>query len=276
MPAYSAFVLALFVAHFLEAFVCQAQGTPEQFEVVSVKINNQADGQRGIAVDPGRFTTIGVPLVDLIRYAYGFNSLATQAQVTGGPSWIGTTRFDIVATANGQPSLGMLKSLLQDRFKVVAHIESQERSIYTLTSDKVGRLGPKIHASTSTCEGPGLTQAPTSAPGNKRCGVFGRPGAYSGDGASMVQLARALGNFPVVGRVVVDRTGLNGVYDWTLEWTPSFNNGPANGTIVANPEAEAGVSLFTALREQLGLRLDSGRAPVDILIIDHAELPTPN
>ena len=254
----------------------RAQDPTETFEVASVKINNQEGGQRGILVDPGRFTATAMPLIDLIRYAYGFNSLATQSQVSGGPSWIGTTRFDIVATANGQPSLGMLKSLLQDRFSVVAHIESQERSIYTLVRDKEARLGPKIHVSTSTCEGPGIPQAQTSAPGKTRCGVVGRPGAYAGEGASMSQMARALGNFPAIGRVVLDATGLGGVYDWTLEWTPSLNNGPVNGTIVTNPDADAGLSIFTALREQLGLRLQSGRAPVDILVIDQAELPTPN
>ena len=92
----------------------------------------------------------------------------------------------------------------------------------------------------------------------------------------MAQLARTLGNFPAVGRAVVDRTGLEGVYDWTLEWTPAFNAAPAGGSPLANPDAAAGVSLFTALREQLGLKLDAQRAPIDVLVVDRAELPTPD
>jgi uncharacterized protein (TIGR03435 family) len=93
----------------------------------------------------------------------------------------------------------------------------------------------------------------------------------------MSQLARALGNFPAIGRVVVDRTALAGVFDWTLEWTPSFNAGPTgNVPPVANPDAIAGVSIFTALREQLGLRLEAQRVPIDMLVVDRAELPAPD
>jgi uncharacterized protein (TIGR03435 family) len=92
----------------------------------------------------------------------------------------------------------------------------------------------------------------------------------------MAQLARTLGNFPAVGRAVVDRTGLEGVYDWTLQWTPAFNAAPGGAAPVANPDAAGEVSLFTALREQLGLKLDAQRAPIDVLVIDRAELPTPD
>jgi len=90
----------------------------------------------------------------------------------------------------------------------------------------------------------------------------------------MSQLARALGNFPAIGRAVVDRTAVTGVFDCTLEWTPSFNAGPtANAPPVANPDAITGVSIFTALHEQLGVKLEAQRAPIDVLIVDRAELP---
>jgi uncharacterized protein (TIGR03435 family) len=93
----------------------------------------------------------------------------------------------------------------------------------------------------------------------------------------MAQIARTLGNFPAIGRVVLDRTGVTGVFDWTLQWTPSFNPGISrDAQPVANPDADAGVSIFSALREQLGLRLDAQRDAVDVLVIERAELPTPD
>jgi uncharacterized protein (TIGR03435 family) len=250
----------------------------ETFEVSSVKVNAQIDGPRGVLVDQGRFTATGQLLSDLVRYAYGFSSLTSQSQVVGGPAWMSTTRFDIVATTKGLPSLTMLKALLQDRFKIVAHVESREMPAYALVVDRADkRLGPAIHVSTSDCVGPGGTAPPTTAAVNRLCAVRGRPGSYTAEGASMAQLARTLGSFPAVGRPVVDRTALDGVYDWTLQWTPSFNTTPAGGGApVANPDASAGVSLFTALREQLGLKLDAQRLPIDVLVIDKAELPAPD
>jgi uncharacterized protein (TIGR03435 family) len=172
----------------------------------------------------------------------------------------------------------MLKALLEDRFKVMTHIESRDGAVYAMLLErKDGRLGPKIHPSTSACEGAGVTLPLTSSPVDRRCGIRGRPGSYRGEGTSMMQLARALGNFPAVGRVVLDRTALVGVFDWTLDWTPSFNPGPSREAApVANPDSDAGESIFSALREQLGLRLEGRRAPIDVLVVDHAELPTPN
>jgi uncharacterized protein (TIGR03435 family) len=271
---------------FIMAILCAPSECPAQtatpaaatFEVASVKANTRVDGPRGILVDPGRFTATGVLLADLIRYAYAFNSLASQSQVIGGPPWIATARFDIVATSKGQPTLTMLKALLQDRFKVVAHVEKRDTSIYALLLERQdGRLGSAIHLSTSTCEGAGVPLPATSLSMANRCGIRGQPGAYTGEGTSMAQLARTLGNFPAVGRVVLDRTGMTGVFDWTLQWTPAFNAGISrDAPVVANPNADAGVSLFTALREQLGLRLEPQRDAVDMLVVERAELPTPD
>ena len=246
----------------------------QTFEVSTVKPNTQPDGPRGIIVDPGRFTATGVLLSDLVRYAWGYSSLTSQTQVVGGPSWMTTARFDIVATTKGTPSLTMLKSLLEDRFKIVAHVESREMPVFALAADRADkRLGPAIHPSTSQCVGPGGTAPPSSAAAQSLCGIRGRPGMYTGEGVNMRQLARTLGNFPAVGRAVVDRTDLGGVYDWTLQWTPSFNSGGAEAA-VKSQDADSGISLFTALREQLGLKLEAQRAPIDIVVIDHAERPT--
>ena len=272
-------VVALVAASWALVGQSRAQTSPPAaaFQVASVKPNTRADGPRDIVVDPGRFAATGAALADLIRYAYGFNSLTSQSQVVGGPSWITTARFDIVATSKGEPTLAMLKTLLEDRFKVVAHVESREAAVYGLrVEQKDGRLGPAIHPATSSCEGAGATP-PTSLATRRRCGIRGRPGSYTGEGQTLAQLARALGNFPVIGRVVLDQTGLTGAFDWTLEWTPSFNSGRDPGASpVANPEADAGVSIFSALREQLGLRLEAQRAAIDVLVIDRAELPTPD
>jgi bla regulator protein blaR1 len=243
----------------------------------SVKANTQPDARPRIVVDPGRFTATGALLSDLVRYAWGFSSLTSQTQVVGGPAWMTTARFDIISTTKGLPSLTMLKALLQDRFKVRAHVESRDTAVYALVMDRADRrLGPAIHMSTSQCVGPGGTAPPTSAAANTLCAVRGRPGAYTAEGVSMAQLSRTLGNFPAVGRAVVDRTGLEGVCDWTLQWTPAFNAAPGGAAPGANPDAATEVSLFTALREQLGLKLDAQRAPIDVLVIDSAELPTPD
>lgn len=247
----------------------------ETFDVSSVKVNTKIDGPRGITVDPGRFTATGALLSDLVRYAWGFSSLTAQSQVIGGPAWMTSTRFDIVATTKGLPSLTMLRALLTDRFKVVAHVESRDTDVYALVLDRSDRrLGPAIHVSTSQCVGPGGTAPPSSAVVTTLCAVRGRPGSYTGEGASMAQLARSLGGMPAVGRPVIDRTGLEGVYDWTLQWTPSFNTVPTGAVPVADADAAAGLSIFSALREQLGLKLNAQRAAIDVLVIDHVELPS--
>jgi uncharacterized protein (TIGR03435 family) len=273
-------VLVTFAASvlLLPAATIAQTASAETFEVASVKVNTQVGGSRGLIVDQGRFVATGQLLSDLVRYAYGFSSLTSQTQVVGGPAWMTTTRFDIIATSKGLPNLTMLKALLEDRFKVLAHVESREMPAYALVLDRAGtRLGPAIRVSTSDCVGPGGTAAPTTATVGRLCGVRGRPGSYTAEGASMAQFARTLGNFPAVGRSVVDRTGLDGVYDWTLQWTPAFNAAPTgDASPVANPDAAAGVSLFTALREQLGLKLEAQRLPVDVLVIDRAELPMPD
>lgn len=269
---------ALSAVAFAALLVPTAAGTQtlsgQTFEVSSVKVNREINGPRGITVDQGRFTAKGQVLSDLMRYAYGFDSLTSQAQVIGGPAWMATTRFDIVATSKGPPNLTMLKMLLQDRFKVEAHVESRDTMVYALVMDRPDkRLGSAMHVSTSDCVGPGGTASPDTVVITRLCGVRGRPGSYSGEGASMAQLARALGNFPAVGRPVVDRTTLDGVYDWTLQWTPTFNNAAGGAAAVANPDPSTGISLFTALREQLGLKLEANRLPIDVLVIDRAELP---
>ena len=244
--------------------------------MASVKLNTRPDGPRDLLVDPGRFTATGVLLVDLIRYAYAFNSPASQSQVTGTAAWVSTTRLDIVATSKGQPTLAMLRALLEERFKVGGTSRSAtRRSTRYFPSVGMADSGPR-YPSTSTSEGAGVRSR------TRRCRrriavVFGASWRVHRRGDEHGAVARTLGNFPAIGRVVIDRTGMAGVFDWALEWTPAFNASVTrDGSPVANPNADAGVSIFSAVREQLGLRLEPGRESVNLLVIEGAELPTPN
>src|SRR5262245_18921888 len=108
---------------------------PARFEAASIKLNANLDAPRRLAVDPRRFTATAIPLVDLIRYAYGVESRASRSQVSGGPAWLATARFDIVATSTGQPTPAMLKSLLDERFAVVAHVERRDAPVDVMRLD---------------------------------------------------------------------------------------------------------------------------------------------
>jgi uncharacterized protein (TIGR03435 family) len=179
----------------------------------------------------------------------------------------------------------MVRTLLEDRFKLAVHDETRELPIYALTLARGnGRLGPKLVRSDVDCDKalaeladslrktgrlpPGPTgQAPP-------CSTGGPPGKFQGNDITMQMFADVLtasvnrargGVSPSVNRVVVDRTGLEGAFDLNLEWTPDE----------MSPDASGG-SIFTALQEQLGLKLEPTRGAVEVLVIDHAELPTPD
>jgi uncharacterized protein (TIGR03435 family) len=172
----------------------------------------------------------------------------------------------------------MLRALLEDRFKLVTHIEKRQAPIYELVlarSDKA--LGPELHKSDVDCAA--LLAAtrvgqpmPQPQPGKILCGITTNTGRISAGAQPISNLARQLSQ--VVQRVVVDRTGLDGVYDLVLTYAPE--RVPAVG---GAPDAGAAVdpnlpSIFTALQEQLGLKLESNRGPIDVLVIDHVEKPT--
>jgi uncharacterized protein (TIGR03435 family) len=265
-------------------------------EVASVRPNKSTE-TRGVRLQPGgRFTAVGIPLRDLIRIAYGLQTLLLPGQIVGGPDWLGSDRFDIVAKAEqdfgpppsegGPPKelLAMLRTLLEDRFKVKVHIETRELPIYALVmarSDR--RLGPQLRSSAGDCVRPGSVPArdnaaPPRAPDATRfCGNIRNnlTGVVSGTGVTMEQWATTLATFPIVSRVVRDRTGLSGEFDLHLEFVPVFLQNPnPDGAPVPNPQANSGANLFTALQEQLGLKLDSQKGPVDVLVIDRAEKPS--
>jgi uncharacterized protein (TIGR03435 family) len=269
-------------------------GSPA-FEVASVRPNKSTEA-RGIRLQPGgRFTALGIPLRDLIRIAYGLQTLLLPGQIVGGPDWLGSDRFDIVAKAEqdfapppegGPPKelLAMLRTLLEDRFRVKVHTEMRELPIYALVMARSDRkMGPQLRSSAGDCVRPGSVPArdnaapPTAPDASRFCGNIRNnlTGVISGTGVTMEQWATTLATFPIVSRVVRDRTGLTGEFDLHLEFVPVFLQNPnPDGAPVPNPEANSGANLFTALQEQLGLKLDSQKGPVDVLVIDRAERPS--
>jgi uncharacterized protein (TIGR03435 family) len=172
----------------------------------------------------------------------------------------------------------MLRNLLEDRFMVKVHTEKREVSIYALVlANKGGKLGRQLQPSDCPHPGAAPTQAPTDSAA--ACGRFSGllTGNQNGHGVTLAQLARALSSCWSIRRPVLDRTGLSGAFDFHIEFTPAFVPAPNPGApMVANPAADSGPNLFTAFREQLGLKLESTRGPVDVLVIDHGEQPTPD
>ena len=258
----------------------QIQDPPRQsFEVASVKPNKSGETTSFLTAKPGGNFAVGnMTLRGLIMYAYGIQGF----QLVGAPDWVATERFDITAKAAanvpptpiGQlsPEALMLRSLLEDRFRLSAHRETRDLPIYALVLARAdGRLGPRLRQTTSdycaklreAAGKPGATPAPTGSP---VCGM--RPGGSGNEitagAVPMNELARLLN--VVAARTVVDRTGLNGVWDFDLQWSPP--NAPN-----ADPDRP---SIFTALPEQLGLRLDATTGPVEVLVIDRLERLVPD
>jgi bla regulator protein blaR1 len=261
-----------------------------EFEVASVKPNKSGIAKVMIQTQPGgRFTAENVTLRSLILFAYRLQ----QPQLTGGPSWLDSDRFDIIAKGGdesgdlfdadrrGETSRVhlMLRTLLAQRFTLGVHTEGRELPIYALVRARSdGKLGPELRPSTLDCTAAAARGA-LPPPGSASCGIRigGAPGTMVAGGASIAQLANTLTNW--VGRVVFDRTGLSGDFDFTLKWTPDqmpdgFGKKVAAGGLA--PADPNGPSIFTALQEQLGLKLDSQRGPVDVLVIDRAEHPVEN
>ena len=264
------------------------------FEVATVKLNKSGDNRIGIGFAPGgRFRATNVPLRELIAAAYGESQPLAAFQITGGPKWIETDRFDVVGKAPGDPQPGpngpppvmfaMMRNLLADRFKLTAHRETKEFPIYALVPARAdGKLGPQLRPASTDCAAlMAATRArggpPPQAPGERMpCGMRLFPGNLSGGGTSMAQLANVLARF--VNRTVVDRTGLTGNYDVDLQWTPDqMPQGRGDlppGAPQLPPVDPNGPSIFTAVQEQLGLKLDAARGPVQVLVIDRVERPT--
>lgn len=262
-----------------------------KFEVASVRENTADDGKVMIGIQPGgRFTAVNVALWDLIRQAFAVQ----RTQIVGAPDWTETARYDIVAKAESEIPRGgpgapigplnfMMQDLLEDRFKLRAHRETRDMPIYALVlarSDK--KFGASFQPSTVDCaamrgRGGRAGGPPGPPPPGQRpiCGMRMGPHEVSASGVPLVQFTQVLSQ--LTQRIVVDRTGLTGNFDIDLTFTPDrMPQGPPPPGVPLPSIDPNGPSLFTALQEQLGLKLDSERAPVEVLVIDHVERPTPD
>jgi uncharacterized protein (TIGR03435 family) len=241
------------------------------FDAASVKLHKSADDQGGgIQFRPGGFSAINATLKQLIALAYAIEDFARgDGQIEGGESWIRSDRFDVIATGGGTISSGqnrlMLRSLLADRFTLAVHNEARNRPVYVLVMARNDRrLGPELHSVSDECSG-------------ISCGFRSGAGVLKAGSVTMAQFASVLSQSRTVDRVVVDRTSLQGHFGVELKWTPEAppRGAPdASGALPSRGVDQNGPSVFTAIREQLGLRLETGVAPVDVLVIDHAEHPT--
>jgi uncharacterized protein (TIGR03435 family) len=228
------------------------------FEVASIKPGKTGGRGHSLLSDPsGRFTTENATLRNLVMYAYNVRDF----QVSGGPRWMDSDTFDIVAKpqtrVKGEQLLQMVQTLLADRFKLKFHREARELSVFALV---IGKNGPKLKEAKPDGERP-------------MNGIQGGKGELNGLGADMGMLARRLA--AMSGRTVIDRTGLTGKYDFKLQWTPDAPT-PMRGPDEPAADNAPGPSLFSALQEQLGLKLESQKGPVEILVIDSAERPSEN
>ena len=289
---------ALILAFAFVAVHAQAPTARPTFEVASVKPNRSGEPRVMIRSEPGgRFTATNVPLRVLIRNAYG---ITEDSRIVDAPGWVGSERFDIVAKASSEvPSLIpggavgpmnlMLQALLEDRFRLGVHRETRELPLYVLSIAAADRrLGPRLTRTTVDCvailaklyppNGPAAPPPPFVPGQPPPCGSTGGPGQVLAQGMTIAQLASNLSGR--VNRVVVDKTGLTGNFDINLEWMPDqFQGAGPLGALPGAPPSlpdGAGPSIYTALQEQLGLKLDSTKGPADVLVIDRVEQPTPD
>jgi uncharacterized protein (TIGR03435 family) len=267
--------LRSFLAAALAGFLAQA--APPAFEVASVKPNPAPDAQETVTMEPnGGIRMTGYRLINLILGAYDLRAIQMRDQIVGGPSWVYTDRFDIVAKAEGKltfdaqgrrpaEALKMLKSLIEDRFAVKVHTEERVMRAFALAlARRDGKLGPRLVESTAECTRTGASDAATAAQSADRwCGFRHPPGKVEGRYVTMSEVSSYFAAVSAIRRPIEDRTHLSGRYDLTVEYTEG-------------QDAAAAGNLFTAFREQLGLKFDTVRTQVPVLVIDHAERPTPD
>jgi len=239
------------------SFAVFAQSPPKaSIEVATVK-PNKSGGAIGNHFDPERMSWTGAPLKVIIQEAYGVRSY----RILGGPSWLDSDGWDINVKTEGrttyQEKMQLLQALMADRFQLKFHRETREMKAYKLV---VAKGGPKLHEAK---EGHS-----TSGPAGTRIDR----GLIQGHGVGISDLARFLQS--ELGRPVEEATGLAGKYDFKLEWVPDESQ-PNSGGEAAPPGAE-GPTIFSAIQEQLGLKLEPRKGPGEVLVIDHAEKPSGN
>jgi uncharacterized protein (TIGR03435 family) len=258
--------------------LCQSQPVQisPQFEVASVKPSDTDSSQALVQALPGKLVMHNFLVRTLIMFAYDVQAY----QISGGPAWIHSSRFEIQAEADGKVSVKqmegpMLQALLEDRFKLVTHREIRQVNGYELVPTHgaaklipTGQNGCVPYSIESPPSAPSPGQPPPIYCGYPRYGANGLNRTLDGKGLSIANLTNALSRAELH-RPVVDKTGLTGTYDVHLEWTTDPPSGPAI-------DSADGVSIFTALPEQLGLKLRSAEINVEVLVIDRVDKPSPD
>jgi bla regulator protein BlaR1 len=261
---------ALGIAGLLALTMAVLAQQPERpsFEVASIKPGDPNERRVSLFIQPGgKLTTTNASLQMMIGFAYDVRN----HQISGGPAWLDSAKFNVEAKAPGDIKIPpgpegaaqlrlMLQSLLAERFKLVVHRETRQQQVYDLVVDK-GGLRMK-----DTNVAPGQPQG---------LGMSGR-GDLTGTAAPVPLLVNFLSQ--QLGQSVVDKTGLTGRYDFTLKWTPDPGTaaGPRAGDDTAPPPDTSGPSIFTAVQTDLGLKLQSAKGPVEMLVIDSVEKPDAN
>ena len=240
-----------------------------RFDVASVRLNKDAAGG-SIVRSPGGLNAHNTEFSRLVEMA--FQTRLTD--LSSVPEPLRSARFDIVAKAerkiSGDEYWVMLRSLLEDRFMLKFHYQAKDMPLYALIVAKKGTsLGPKINPSPNA-------DCPANPSGSDFCGVSGGPGMMIGQRVAMPRIARELSTF--AGRPVQDQTNLTGSFDFELRWTPDeYVSSEAQRKLLnGSPVDTSSPSFFTAIQQQLGLKLEPQRGTVEILIIDHADNPSEN
>jgi uncharacterized protein (TIGR03435 family) len=263
----------------------------QSFEAASIRTSGESVFGRGfIGLQPGRLLATEATVRELVGVAYGL----TPERISGGPSWTSSTRYNITATTAGQvtreQAQQMLQQLLANRFSFTSHYERRQLPVYILAmARKDGSFGTQLRRSGPECQpvtplmanGAAPPPPPPPPPGadsmrpllerqsRLRCPTMFFPGGVSARAITLDEFTYRLSRF--LSRPIIDRTDLSGEFDIDLTYQSELVAGPPGAALDA-----AGPSIFRAVQDQLGLKLESGRAPVEVLVIDRANPPTEN
>ena len=232
------------------------------FEVATIK-PSLPDEQRSVVVQGTRLVTADTSLVDLMMFAYGVHSL----QIVDDPEWLRTKKFDVVVQPSlpGRPSSAQMRSIIQqflaDRFKLAFHHAQRELPVYRIV---MAKGGPKLTPTTKEERGTN-----TAAIG------FGE-GQMTVSNATLSEFASLMQRYVRLDRPIVDHTGIAGKYNFKLSWTTDFSQFDGRPPWPPRTGESDPPTLYTAIQEQLGLKLEAAKEPADVLVIDHVERPSEN
>lgn len=272
-------VHVILVALLLPAFVAGRAPVPApqdarpRFDAASVKPNVSKEPGMMRRPSPGRVLYGNAPIHALVQEAYS----TRPDRIFGYPDWVERERFDVTATYSPDRQRQvrqMLQALLEERFSLRVHREMRELPVYELVRARAdGQLGPGLRASTVDCAPGADKRSPCRL--DIRSGLIRGVGTGWGNGETLAL------NIGVWDRPIIDKTGLSGAFDIDLEWTPDpaqarSTDGAARAAAAVAATPGERVSIFTALQEQLGLKLQPARASLEVLIVDRLERPTPD